>query len=1040
MEVKCPKCHTENPSDSKYCKECATHLPSSKEIPVTETLETPTEELTRGTTFAGRYEIIEELGKGGMGKVYRVEDKKIKEEVALKLIKPEIASDKITIERFSNELKIARKIAHRNVGRMYHLSDHEGTHYITMEYVPGEDLKSFIRRSGQLAIGTTIKIAKQVSEGLAEAHRLGVIHRDLKPSNIMIDREGNARIMDFGIARSLKQKGLTGAGVMVGTPEYMSPEQTEAKEVDRQSDVYSLGVILYEMVTGRLPFEGDTPLSIAMKHKGEMPKDPRELNLQIPEDLSLLILKCLEKKKEDRYPGAEYVFSELSKIEQRIPTTERIKPKRKPITSKEITVTFGLKKLFIPALVFIAVVIIGLILLKVLPKKEAVPVPSDRPSIAVMYFENRSDEPDLDKILVDMLTTNLSRYEGIEVVSSQRLFDILKQLGKQNVKIIDKNMATEIANRAGVKNMMMGSVIKIGNKIRITSHLTNVQDGTIIASEQVEGNKINEVFEMVDELTKKLSIKLGISEEGEEQLFNIADVTTNSLEAYRYYQKGSENLKRLNYLEAEKNFQKAVDIDPQFAMAYVNLAYAKMGDITEIDVMNPFIDLTTHKKILNLAKKYFHKVTKRERLIINIYESFFNRDFEQAENLTLQLVKEYPDDRSGNLLLTFFYWVSGNYKGMRDVSEKYLEIDPANEAFYNNLSYAYAYLNDYSAAVSASKKCIALEPEIWVSYDTAWEISVLAGKFDEALSFLEQGLNVNQSWDQFHQLMGYTYLIKREVNRARLEFRLYSLQSPKRAFATKIDLSLSYLFEGKYKEAQAEFRKAVELAQSEKDIKREINARLYLGKIFSIQRKHKEAIKEFERTEEISWKIYDKSFNPIPILSNYYIGIVRVKGGDYKAAQSHAQKITQLIKDQNLDDLYLDYYYLLLGELKIAQIKWSDARNIINESSLGTKSHSPEYRKLSAAAYALHGDFEKAIETYQTFNIHIDLMRYGRGDEFYFFRECSLVDYHVAKIYEKMAYRTKATEHYEKFLDLWKDADPGISEVEDAKKRVAGLK
>ena len=224
--MRCSKCHFENPDDTLYCGKCGTKLPSSEKIPVshTLTLETPIKELTRGATFAGRYEVIEELGKGGMGKVYRVEDKKIKEEVALKLLKPEIAGDQKTIERFSNELKFARKIRHKNVCQMFDLGEAEGTQYITMEYVPGQDLKGLIRQTGQLTIGKAISVAKQVCEGLAEAHKLGVVHRDLKPSNIMIDEEGNARIMDFGIARSLKGKGITGAGVMIGTPEYMSPE------------------------------------------------------------------------------------------------------------------------------------------------------------------------------------------------------------------------------------------------------------------------------------------------------------------------------------------------------------------------------------------------------------------------------------------------------------------------------------------------------------------------------------------------------------------------------------------------------------------------------------------------------------------------------------------------------------------------------------------------------------------------------------------------------------------------------------------------
>jgi serine/threonine protein kinase len=211
VAVKCPKCHSENPETKQFCADCGTQLiPPSRDIhpEATETLQTPVKELTTGSTFASRYQIIEELGKGGMGRVYKVEDTKIKEKIALELIKPEIASDRETIERFGNELRLSRRIGHRNVCKMFDIGEAEGVHFITMEYVHGEDLKSMIRMSGSLSIGMVLSVGKQVCEGLAEAHSLGVVHRDLKPQNIMIDKGGNAKIMDSGIARSVRDKGL----------------------------------------------------------------------------------------------------------------------------------------------------------------------------------------------------------------------------------------------------------------------------------------------------------------------------------------------------------------------------------------------------------------------------------------------------------------------------------------------------------------------------------------------------------------------------------------------------------------------------------------------------------------------------------------------------------------------------------------------------------------------------------------------------------------------------------------------------------------
>jgi serine/threonine-protein kinase len=572
VSVKCPRCDTDNAPDSKFCRECATPLPSAAKTaaPLTKTLETPKEELYTGAVFAGRYQIIEELGTGGMGKVYRAVDKKLNEEVALKLIKPEIASDSKTLERFSQELRIARKIVHKNVGRMYELMEDGQAHFITMEFISGQDLRGLIRQSGQLAAGTAVSIAKQLCEGLSEAHRLRVVHRDLKPSNIMIDREGQARIMDFGIARSLKGKGITGEGVVIGTPEYMSPEQVEGKEADQRSDIYSLGIILYEMVTGRVPFEGDTPFSVAYKHKHEAPEEPRKFNPQLPDALNRVILRCMEKNREKRFQTAQELLADLEKIERRAPAApERATAERKPLTSKEITVTFSLRKLLVPALVALAVVALAAVAFVIFRKSG----PGLDPNLVVVaIFENQTGDASLDslgRMASDWITQGLSRIDTIKVVPTMSVRQPSRMATAKEGTSATQAPLQALAEETGAGKVVSGTYYLAGGELQFLSSITDAQKRKLFVSLEPVKGALADKMNLIEELRQRAMGAFAVGTK-----FSIGEskiARPPSYEAYQEFVLGMNNFGS-DYAQTLSHLEKAVKLDPEFWPAYVWIA------------------------------------------------------------------------------------------------------------------------------------------------------------------------------------------------------------------------------------------------------------------------------------------------------------------------------------------------------------------------------------------------------------------------------------------------------------------------------------
>jgi serine/threonine protein kinase/Tfp pilus assembly protein PilF len=730
---KCPKCKSENPDNATFCADCGTQLPSIKDIEVTETMETPKEELTTGSTFAGRYQIIEELGKGGMGRVYKVLDKEVNAKVALKLIKPEIASDKKTIERFRNELKMARDIAHKNVCRMYDLGKEEGAYYITMEYVSGEDLKTFIRRAGFLSAGKAIAIANQVCEGLLEAHRLGVVHRDLKPQNIMIDKDGNARIMDFGIARSLRAKGITESGVMIGTPEYMSPEQVDGKEADQRADIYSLGVILYEMVTGRVPFEGDTPFSIGVKQKSEVPKPPNKINEQIPEDLNNVILKCMEKEKEKRYQRVSVLHSELMSLEKGIPTTERIVPERKPLTSREITVTFGLKKLFVPILIILGIIIIGLAIWQLLPQKEPDTTPMDNPSIAVLPFADLSPQKDQESFcegMTDEIIAKLSRLQGWKVMNRTSMMQY------KNTQRDPK----EIGQELNVATILEGSIRMEKDDIRVIAQLINVEDGFSLWS-NTYNRKLVKVFELQNEIAEKIANALQ-SKVTPEQRERLLKNPTENLDAYNLYLRG----RSLWRARGEENLEKSIEYfklalleDPNYALAYTGIADA-------------YVTLANNEYIpsnegYTKAKEAALKALELDNALAEAYTSLaaisddFDWDWEAGERGYKRAIELNPGYATSHHWYAFHLMYMARHDEAIAEVKLAQELDPLSLRINANVGLLLYYARRYDEAIEALKKANDMDPSKsegsgylrWVY----WEKSM----YDEALKLFTEKNN-----------------------------------------------------------------------------------------------------------------------------------------------------------------------------------------------------------------------------------------------------------------------------------------------------------
>jgi serine/threonine protein kinase/Flp pilus assembly protein TadD len=1061
--MKCPKCKADNPENVRFCGSCGFQLrsptpqppaqasasahptppspspshPATKEDEVaTQVLPTPVKQLRRGALFAKRYEIIEELGRGGMGRLYRALDTKIAQEVAIKILRQEISRDQKIIDRFSNELKTARRIAHKNVCRMYHLGEEAGTYYIIMEYIPGKDLQNMIQMTKQLSTETALSLAEQICDGLSEAHSLGVVHRDLKPGNIMIDREGNASILDFGIARSLESKGVTEAGHLIGTPEYMSPEQVQDKGVDHRSDIYSLGVILYEMVTGQVPFTGETPIAISLKHIEEPPRDPRHLAPQIPEAISKLILKCLEKNKEKRFQSAQELRTELARIEEDIKDTKSVPKVRRAISFRGTRRPFGLPKYFFPALVLLLAMALILSLWSPWSRNKPAPPPADKPSLAILYFKNNTGDESLDHwrtALADLLIADLSQSKFMRVLSGELLFDILTELGQQDAQSYPSDAIREIARRGSVKNVLVGNFTRAGDQFRINVTIQDALTGELIGSQSVEGAGERSFYVMIDELTRRIKKDFQLPDEiiAADLDEQIGRITTSSTEALKYYTEGERYSRLAEYGQAVVSFEEALRIDPEFAMAYEGMAsaYNNLGYFTEareyFEKAFEFSDRVSERELYYIQGEYYRTT-----------EATFDKAIEALNNL----LRLYPEDGDGNNRLGLIYktieeWDKAIERYQVCIQNKYDRF-----FYYVNLAEVYMAKGMNERAEHILELYLDQFPDVaWIHGDYA--INYLCQRqYEFAITEAEKALELDPTHYHAFWIKGHIFHAQGNFTAAEVEYSKLLREDEAARLYGRDSLCSLYLAQGRSDEAISQATLGLQLADQVNDSPWKMWLSWRLAYLHMITGNYQEALRICNAAlqTDIEGVRLDLKRRVL-----YFKGLVEVSMNSLGDARRTADELRQQI-ERGLNRKEIRFYHHLKGMIELAGDNFDQAIDFFNEA-ISLLPHQ-YYRhpwlvgndralflNSLAQTYYRAENFDEAQEEFG--KIHpLTAGRFEYGDIF------AKSYYMLGKIFEKREWDQLARQNYQDFLELWRNADPSFPEIEDARSRLASIR
>jgi tetratricopeptide (TPR) repeat protein/predicted Ser/Thr protein kinase len=753
-----------------------------------------------GDVLGGRYEILALLGEGGMGAVYKAADREVERVVALKLIRPEMASNPAILARFKQELLTAHQVTHKNVIRIYDLAEADGVKFITMEFVEGSDLRQLLREHGRYSPDEAVDIIRHVCMALDAAHSAGIIHRDLKPQNIMRDKSGRILVMDFGLARSVQSEGMTQTGALLGTIEYMSPEQAMGKTLDQRSDLFAVGLIFYELLSGKMPFKAETAMASLLMRNQERAVPLAEIDATVPAGLSDIVSRCLERDLERRYPSAAEIVADLDAWQGKRPVMASI-IMRAPNAPGKIP-----WKWVAPA----AAVLLAAGLFVGIPKTRemifrpaagggssqvnpGLPALAQGKYVAVMPFRVLGDASSMGYIA-----------EGLGEALSARLFQ-LKEVHLTSgdaARKLDPNLPLpQIAKKLGANLIVEGTVQGNADQMRITVKLENVAENKTLWNEEFPG-VAGDLLALEDRISGKLVTAMGLnaSESG------AADTTahpTDNVDAYDLYLRGKNSMRGQfdpkNFQTAINYFNQSLRKDPNFALAYTGLANASLRMYSEKK------DASWAEKALTAARRAAElndKLPEAHMTLGTVYSATGQNNQAIAELKRGQELAPNSDEayrRLGGAYVAVgqkdlaiealakaveinpYFWGNpnslgqayltfGEYEHALKAYQQVVQLEPQNPNGYTNVGAAYAYLARYEESIGAFKKALELQPDpqTYSSLGTAY---FLSKQYSQAVPMFEKAVEMNPSEQALLGNLGDGYRWAGQQDKANLAYK-----------------------------------------------------------------------------------------------------------------------------------------------------------------------------------------------------------------------------------------------------------------------------